>query len=124
MKKEIERKIEYALAHRDSVDIAVIAERLKPHLRKLEELKADSEREVRFLTEECKKAGLWFREYDSGDKISKEVNRSEVETISEKVIVQLQYSKEPDFLKLIDSLVTKEVPLQVGNVTRLFKKAV
>lgn len=69
------------------------------------QMKTAYNNEMEIFSKEIMKQGFDFY----SDKIERRYSRSEEVEITSKVILGLQYSKEPDFLKLIDELISKSI---------------
>lgn len=102
-----------ALSKTDETALRKAQTKYKPRVKEIAELYRKYETNVSALKKDLQAEHLCLDHVDNPDRVSVSVSNrwsfNDREAVIGKIVVQLQYSKEPDFLKSIDSLVLKEV---------------
>lgn len=112
LRVQINKKVYKAFGQKDEIDIDKANAKYRTKIKEIAKIHQEYEQKTKELSEELKAENLYLNDYSDNFKIeASQIRRdSEAEEIIQKVIVALQYSKEPDFLSSIDKLITQFVP--------------
>ena len=115
LRHQIASKVSNALKQKDDDSLEKAILQYKGRTEKILKLYRQYKQEYDSLEEELrlKDFEVHHRENNESCEIQKRFDRIDQDEIVSKIVVQLQYSKEPDFLKLIDALIEKEIPKKV-----------
>ena len=110
LKDAIRGKVFDALNQKDEAVTESANKKYKPRLEKITKIRKEFDAEVEILSRELKKQNFALYGTDSDNpRIEQRMDRQNAENIFSKVIVQLQYSKEPDFLESIDRIISEQI---------------
>lgn len=114
LRHQIAVKVSNALNGKDEDFLEKSKLKYRGRIDKLSKLWSEFEQERENLKTELRSVSLDLAGYEGKYEI-RSVYRHNVDEdeIVSKIIVQLQYSKEPDFLSSIDALIQKEVPQKI-----------